>query len=793
MRIAYCTICAANYLPFALTLHESLRSAGEQAPFTVFLADEVAGRFDPALLPFPLVETQRLPIPAHFDMAARYSVMEMSTAVKPFCIAWLFATTDADAVVYLDPDILLLRPLSHVHAALAEGAPLVLTPHATAPLEDGAEPDDLTFLRTGAYNLGFCAFGRRPGVAEFLSWWGRQLETRCVVDLPAGLFVDQKFLDLAPAMLPGAHILHHPGYNVAYWNLAHRPVTRGPEGWLAGGKPLHFFHFSGVVPGDPTVFSRHQNRFTVGDIGPLADLLRDYLAALDRHALLGGVRLPALPYIYGHLLDGTPFTEDMRWVHAALRPRGGRAGREACFSPDLNRFCALAAEVPEDLAAPITRLMHAIWSRRPDLQRAFRLDRAEGRRDFHNWFRSRAALEHRLPATLLAAHEALLAPEAIPGPADRPPGLDIHGYFRTESGIGAAARRLWRSARAAGIAAEAYALEGQGFEDRVEEGIPIATAPPRHDCALIHINADQAVRLFCHIAPDRLYGRYRIGAWYWELSRLPPAWDAAFDHLDEIWAATAFTARAFSRRQRRPVHVIPPCVPRPPVPEGDRGALRRMLGLPESAFIVLAGFDIGSFLARKNPLGAIRAFQAAFSGREALLVLKCHGDPARDPHWRVLAEAIARDPRILLLHRVMSPSEVAALQAACDVLLSLHRSEGFGLWIAECMALGKPVVATAYSGNMDFMDGANSRPVPFRLVPVGAGEYPMAEGQVWAEPDIEAAAAALAELAHDPALAARLGEAAQRRIAQAYSAEAVGARIAQRLAAIRAGWQIGAA
>ncbi len=776
MRLQFFTICAANYLPFARTLHASLRDAGEDAPFTVFLADEVAARFDPALLPFPLVETRTLPLPAHFDMAARYTVMEMSTAVKPACIAWLFDTTDADAVIYLDPDILALRRFDDVRHALAT-APLVLTPHATAPLDDGALPDDLTFLRTGAYNLGFCAFSRGGAQRRFLDWWARQLETRCVVDLPAGLFVDQKFMDLAPAMLPGTHILHHPGYNAAYWNLAHRPVTRGTDGWLAGGEALHFFHFSGVDPDDRRVFSRHQDRFDIADIGALGALLDEYRAGLSRHAMLGGVALRGIPYAYGHLRDGLPITDAMRAAYALARPGGSHAGYDSCFSPDLNIFCRLDAELPQEPGAPVTQLLRAIHDRRPDLRRSFPLDQPDARRALARWFHD-SQPEHRTPAPIMAAHAAVMLGAAA-SPA-RPPGIDMHGYFGAESGIGQAVRRLWQAARAAGVPAQAHALPAPGFRDAVHE-VPLAAAPPRHSHALVHINADQACRMHAHVAPDRLAGRHVIGAWYWELPRLPAAWNDAFAHVHEIWAASDFAARAFARGGV-PVHVVPPPVVVPPLAQETPAERRARLGLPAEALVVLTAFDFGSFVARKNPLGALRAFQDAFAAREnVVLVVKCHGRPRRDAQWRAFAEAAARDPRVLLRHEVMAPHDIAALQASADIFLSLHRAEGFGLWIAETMALGRAVVATQYSGNADFTDPDTAMPVGFRLVPVAAGAYPMGEGQLWAEPDHDEAVAALRRLAADAGLRDRLGAAAAARIAERYSPAAVGARIRERL------------
>ncbi|WP_160122038.1 glycosyltransferase [Rhodovarius lipocyclicus] len=779
MRIAYCTICSANYLAYARALHASLRAAGEEAPFFLFLADEVSGRFDPGLLGFPCIETRSLPIPNHFDMAMRYSVMEMNTAVKPFALEWLMAEQGFDAVVYLDPDILVQRPLAHVHALLEQGAELVLTPHLLAPLDDEFQPDDLAIMRSGTYNLGFCAVRRTPGARALLRWWGTQLETRCLVDLRHGLFVDQRFMDMAPGFVAGTAILRHPGYNLAYWNLSQRPVEEVPGGFLAAGEPLHFTHFSGVVPGERTIFSKHQNRFTVAGLGGLAPLFQAYHDALLAHARLGGVEVAGLPYAYGALSNGVAVSGAMRRVYGGLR-LGAATPYATAFDADLSPWVTLAPGIEQDAAAPITRLMAEIHGKRPDLEFAFPLSTAEGRAGYAAWFAEKGGREGGTPAPLMARHAALARPQ--PGRAERPPGLDIHGYLRAESGLGTAVRRQVLAARAAGIPGEAFALPAAQFDDAVVPPFPIAAQNPRHDCALFHINADRAVNLPCEVAPDRLAGRYRIGFWAWELSRMPDAWAAAFDHLDEVWAPSAFAARAFARRTAKPVRVMPNIVPLPP-PVADRAPLRAALGLPAEPLLFLTGFDANSFLARKNPMAAIRAFLDAFPPGPASphLVVKCMGRG----DLRALRELAARDARLHLLLRVLSPAEVEALQGAVDGFISLHRSEGFGLWLAESMAQGLPVLATAYSGNTDYMNAGNSLPIPFRLVRVGAEEYPEGSGQWWAEPDHDAAVEGLRALARDAGLRARLGEAARQAIAAHCAPEVVGAGMRARLEEIR--------
>jgi len=272
---------------------------------------------------------------------------------------------------------------------------------------------------------------------------------------------------------------------------------------------------------------------------------------------------------------------------------------------------------------------------------------------------------------------------------------------------------------------------------------------------------------------------YAIGYWAWELERFPAAWQRAFDCFNEIWVPSSFVQRAVSAETSKPVVVMPHAVSRP---EHSTGA-RTELGIADDVFLVLSCFDFNSFVSRKNPLAGIEAFKSAFPSdqQNALLILKTHGGEERPELFDKLMQSIGGDERIRLIDDVLSADQLVRLQAAADVFLSLHRSEGFGLNIAECMVLGKPVIATAYSGNVDYMHVGNSCPVEYELVSVAEGEYPFAEGQVWAEPDIEHAAKLLRSLFEDRDLRMRIGVRAQDDMRSGYSLEAVGSKIRHRL------------
>jgi hypothetical protein len=382
----YFTICARNYLAYALSLAESLRRNAGDPPFFICLADDEKGTEALGSLIIPL---SRLNLPQIDRMRFQYSVTEFSTAIKPACFLHLLQDRGFDAAIYLDPDTYVFSPLSEVDRQLASGATCVLTPHILEPLEDKASPGEIDILRSGVFNLGFATFTRAPEAISFLNWWARHLETDCFIDLERGLFVDQKFVDFAPAFLPDLHILRHPGFNVAYWNLSHRPIGRSAQGiWTAGNAPLVFFHFSGVIPGDKTVFSRHQDRISMQTVGPAASLVLDYLGQLEEN---GQANWSAIPYAYCRFDNGELIAGPMR---RAWKPGSGVTGPFA--HPQTDWWDAPSPDVDQDTGAPFTRLMYALHQSRTDLRAAFPLSVQSGRRAFLDWFMVHGIREYQI-------------------------------------------------------------------------------------------------------------------------------------------------------------------------------------------------------------------------------------------------------------------------------------------------------------------------------------------------------------------------------------------------------------
>lgn len=397
------TICSRNYLAYALTLRDSLREFEPDLPFTIFLADAALEGGAPEGV--EIIPVSDIGIEGRDELAWRYNVVEFNTAIKPFCFDYLFDRKGYGAAIYIDPDIQMFAPLDQVHAAFADGASCVLTPHILTPLTDDGTPSDLDLMKSGTFNLGFGAFANVPEARTFLTWWGDKLRRYCLIDLENGLFVDQRFVDFAPSFLADLQVLRDPGHNVAYWNLAHRPVRQTATGWTAGGSKLVFFHFSGVVPGAADIFSKHQSRFDMTNVGDAAELVRDYIAriAANDHA-----RWAAIPYAYGQFSTGEAIAAPMR--------RGSPADPAAPFAaPNHAYWNAPSERVDQPSGVVITRLMLAIHDARPDLRKAFALSTTAGRRDFHAWFIAHGAREYRIdgPGLSSALSESAIQTQTI--------------------------------------------------------------------------------------------------------------------------------------------------------------------------------------------------------------------------------------------------------------------------------------------------------------------------------------------------------------------------------------------
>lgn len=361
------------------------------------------------------------------------------------------------------------------------------------------------------------------------------------------------------------------------------------------------------------------------------------------------------------------------------------------------------------------------------------------------------------------------------------PGVNIIGHFCYPSGLRVSVEALEGALKSAAIQTSLRDIRTDKKDDPIRwkfDGLE------DFDVTLIHTQPEPFFGDF-HGRSDlarRTFKPYRIAYWYWEFDSVPDSWIAAAEQVDEVWTATEFVAKGLRERLSIPVRTLFPGVKLGHYLPRDRG----YFGLDKENFTFLFTFHMMSVMERKNPLGLIRAFKQAFNASESVsLVLKTSFGDRHPAQIAELREAAA-GANIKIIDQVFSSDEVLSLMDACDAYVSLHRSEGLGLTMAEAMLMGKPVIATNYSGNIDFMDESNSLLVPFELRKLGRPIPPYDANSVWAEPSTEYAASCMRRLYDDPAWAAELGARAKVSAEKTLSLEVAGRRVAERIMEIRA-------
>jgi glycosyltransferase involved in cell wall biosynthesis len=366
---------------------------------------------------------------------------------------------------------------------------------------------------------------------------------------------------------------------------------------------------------------------------------------------------------------------------------------------------------------------------------------AQGWNEFRDWIQAtygdhlREPLPSGVPAIFLTEHQRELKRGA---PLE---GVNILSHFCNPSGIQQAA--LWAKA----------ALERAGLRTSCRDvPVPRRVVPSDREQWLgLEIYSitvlTQAATPYFESGYERSgllprENRYRIAYWNWELETVPDEWVEVAGLVDEIWSPTRFVADAMRARMPCPVHHILPGVEVGPVEEVSRSSLN----IPEDHFVFLFMFDLHSQVHRKNPDAVFRAFQRAFRENDkATLLIKTTGGDIFSTDLKLLRKTI-RGPNVILLDKLMTRAQAYGLIAMADCFVSLHRSEGFGLGLAEAMLMAKPVIATGYSGNLDFMNRNNSLLVDYELVEIKEDRPIYTRGNVWAEPSIEQAAAYMRDI-----------------------------------------------
>ena len=748
----------------------------------LLILDDTDGAVDDGAEAFIAVTPAELPIDAETwqEMAFIYDVTELATAVKPALLD-LLRRRHGGAVAYIDPDIEMFGRLDRV-AELAASHPIVLTPHMLDPVDDdGRRPSEHDILGCGVYNLGFIAVG--DGSEPFLRWWGDRLRYYAIVDFRSSLFTDQRWIDFVPGYFDFVS-LRSPAYNVAYWNLPQRMLHQQDGHWFVGEEALVFFHYSGYDPRRPWAVSKHlgpEARVLFSERPDVLALCRGY----DAQLRAAGFGTDTSGYGYDRLPNGTVVDIRMRRIY-----RSGLLYRKSFDDPPppmpfsqegADRVVAWlnSPSAVFEGAAPQSRYLEAVWQERTDLKLSYPAVHGDDSEGFEEWVRSFGQAEEDIPAEMVPT-----GPRPDPHPWAEPgalrPGITVAGYLRGELGMGEAARSVLAAVESTGIEHAAVVvnrtLSRQDHAHEWDEG------PFDLDTAIAVVNADQVAMVQGAVGPGFFAGRHTVGVWAWELERFPEGMASAATRFDELWTISRFAADSLQAQVERPVHVFPLAVaPTPPTPTVSPP------GVPPGRFTFLFMFDYLSVFERKNPLGVIEAFSRAFTPGEGpvLVVKSINGDLRRLDRERVLLAA-ADHPDVVVTDEYLTKPDRDALMHRADAYVSLHHAEGFGLTMAEAMMTGKPVIATAYSGNLDFMTEANSFLVPYAMGEVPADCDPYLPGTPWADPDLGEAARLMRLVVEEPALAASKAAAGAGDIARTHGLPVAASFVRERFEALAA-------
>ncbi len=798
-------LTTSTTVPQARVLATSLRRHNPDWPLEVVLIAR-EGLGDPSFAPVPLASAVA-GLDVDVDaLIACHDERDLIALVLPRFLE-AYSKKVEGPVMHLPPTAWVTGDLQPVADAMSEHS-VMLAPRASHdPPDDGLGPSVAELEAVGRISDTIMGVDGSPEACGFLRWWGGHLE-RMLGSLDGtearGRPEDRpwlaRLLELAPARFATA-VLDDPGCGASMWNLHARRLVSTPAGVTVDGRwPLRFMDLAGFQPDHPYRLNAIASRVRASRSAPLHELCATYASELAQ----AGWRGTDESHEVGRTLaNGLVFDEALAGLLGRATALGERF--EDLFGEQGSQAFTewLTGPAPRGAEHGITRyVFYRVLRERPDVMRAYPdLDGADGV-EYVAWCRAFGREELEIPERFMPSPPSSRSPVApdvsspapVPSTASGahmptlrqydsgPPAVRVSGYLGHALGLGSAARGYAQALSAAGVPTSTATvalehmelpaeLEGtygrHDFEDLVHHG--------RHGFELIAVNPDELPAFVDRVGEDYFQGP-RIGIWGWETNSIPARWQRAFTLVEEIWVYSRFMAENIGGATSVPVVALPPPVQPPAVHSKPM-----RLGVPEG-YMFLFIFDYLSTIQRKNPVGLIEAFKRAFPpGEGPQLLIKTINGPLRPLAEEALLWAAHGRPDIHVVDCSLNGAERDALVRTCDCYVSLHRSEGFGLTMAEAMALGKPVIGTGYSGNVDFMNAENSYLVDYEIGRVGPDcEIYPADGE-WARPSVEHAAELMRRVVERPEEAAAIGQRAREDVARELSLEATGGAMRRRL------------
>ena len=755
----FATIFRSDEAPLAATLAEGIMHHHPGAAiYAVLLDDDGSGAVPRdatgvAITDLGFTHEQGLVL----QLTTRTSDARM--VVAPALVAHLLRTTASAPVVYLSPDTRVCAALP----ALPASGITMLSRLSQIPPDDGRTPDRDDLLRLSALDDGFLAAA--PDAADVLDAATPSLFAAATSsDAALG-----RAWDLI-AVRAGATVLDDASLGVAYWNATDRPG------------PFTTVRLPGLDPDTPYLLSRDQSvrpRVLLSERPDLRAVTDGQLAALRAHGMTTALTAPRL--------GSLTIDDAVRYAcrQALHDDPSFTRGLAALMTDPTGETLAvwLSETCPGSREPRVSRYLMGLWESNEYASTAFPNPTDDQSEHFIRWVRTSSETVG-VPARYLprptdaAAYPA--GEPAVQEPQALEHGVNLVGFLRAGFGIGEATRLLHEALIAGEIPHAAISVSHDDLDDKVESSANDEKLV--YDINLICVNVDWLDMLSRRLGSDLMAERYFIGTWWWESNLLPPELVAQIDYFDELWAGSNYVADALRQYTDLPIRVFPLPVR---VPDDEPPPDREQLGLPDG-YLFMFSFDFNSTVERKNPEGVIEAFRRAFPSPAGthLVIKTINGERHLTELERLRALTADRDD-ITIYDGFLPTADRDAWARATDCYVSLHRCEGFGLTMAEAMALAKPVIATGYSANLDFMDSDTAMLVPANkwVLDDGAGPYPA--GTIWADPDLDAAATFMRSVASDPGAAVALGARARAHIASTRTTDRLARFVASRLEEIR--------
>jgi hypothetical protein len=761
------TIANHKYFPQALCLIESIRKFYRNSKIFLINTDDFLDKevfFYKKKYNFEVINIKKIQIKDLSILKKKYNITEISTSIKPDVFKFLFKK-NLDKVIYFDPDIILLDRLEELEKNKSE---IILTPHITKPYNDKYKPDEKNILGAGIYNLGFLFLKKTNNTTSFLNFWSSKLYNGGYNWTANTMFTDQLWVNFSTLFYDNTFVIKDPGYNLAYWNLHHGKVKREKNKWLINNYPIKFFHFSGY---SFNKFSQHQNRYDFSNIGELNDLCKTYKKMLKNNG-----------FFYFNFFNSYFYLDDNKtkidssinkWFWYAI-------DKDIKIPKKITKSFFLQNDNSIKNNSFVSRYEHGYLLNKFNANITKDLENKYNQKsykkiayyDYENFkkntkiktifniiiyiFFLKLAMKFIDNKSLINFLKEKLNPKfynffkslylSIYPDFNKntsyfnfnKSSINLIGYSRGNFGVAENLKRLFSCINKKKYQLKIIPTFTNGYHEENDTSL-IAFENNNlffrnfNSINILCVNADQTVKV---IRSKFLKMSFNIGYWFWELEKFPQAWREAEKSVDVLWAPSHYVYENLINYTKKKVQYMPVTIN----VKINKKFNKKYFNFNNN-FIFFYNFDFDSFIERKNPAGLIKAFKIAFTKNlNVQLVLKVSNQNKFYNNYLKIKSQIKDYKNIIIIDNFYSRDEMNGLLNSIDVYCSLHRSEGFGLGLAESMFLGKPCIATNYSGNLTFMNSENSLLVDCKLIKVKKEQYPHYENQVWADPNISQAA-----------------------------------------------------